>query len=280
MKPCSITTMSRLKPGTSKLTSAPPWYSAPKSRLASTMPSRMVAPHQRHRDAGEAGAADELEQQLAAAHRRSRSCPPARPARRRWPSPAAPGASGRCRHRPRRRGWRRPRACGSRRADATAAGTRPRPRPAPAAGSGSAARPATAMPSQPSAWCMPGSCAAAREGRAFHRHQPGRLEVVDQQPDQQRAGQEVEHDGGDDHMAAAVGLQPGRHRRPGHAEERAAARPSAAAAARPAAWAASHSATSPVPSPPSMAWPSPPMLNSPPWKATATASPVKMKVVA
>ena len=42
----------------------------------------------------------------------------------------------------------------------------------------------------------------------------------------------------------------------------------------------SHSAISPVPSPPSMAWPSPPMLNSPPWKATATASPVKMKVVA
>ena len=43
---------------------------------------------------------------------------------------------------------------------------------------------------------------------------------------------------------------------------------------------APHSATSPVPSPPSTAWPSPPMLNSPPWKATATASPVKMKVVA
>jgi hypothetical protein len=41
-----------------------------------------------------------------------------------------------------------------------------------------------------------------------------------------------------------------------------------------------HSATSAVPSPPSMAWPSPPMLNRPAWKATATASAVKMKVVA
>ena len=43
---------------------------------------------------------------------------------------------------------------------------------------------------------------------------------------------------------------------------------------------ASHSATSAVPMPPSIACPSPPMLNSPPWKATATASPVKTKVVA
>lgn len=40
------------------------------------------------------------------------------------------------------------------------------------------------------------------------------------------------------------------------------------------------SAISPAPSPPIMAWPSPPMLNRPPWKATATASPVKTKVVA
>jgi hypothetical protein len=38
--------------------------------------------------------------------------------------------------------------------------------------------------------------------------------------------------------------------------------------------------TSPVPSPPRIAWPSPPMLNRPQWKATATASPVKMKSVA
>ena len=28
------------------------------------------------------------------------------------------------------------------------------------------------------------------------------------------------------------------------------------------------------------AWPSPPMLNRPQWKATATARPVKMKLVA
>ena len=42
----------------------------------------------------------------------------------------------------------------------------------------------------------------------------------------------------------------------------------------------SASATRLQPRPPIMAWPSPPMLNSPPWKATATASPVKTKVVA
>ncbi len=40
------------------------------------------------------------------------------------------------------------------------------------------------------------------------------------------------------------------------------------------------SAASPAPSPPITAWPSPPMLKSPPWKATATARPVKTKVVA
>ena len=39
-------------------------------------------------------------------------------------------------------------------------------------------------------------------------------------------------------------------------------------------------AAKPAPSPPITAWPSPPMLNKPPWKATATARPVKMKVVA
>ena len=39
------------------------------------------------------------------------------------------------------------------------------------------------------------------------------------------------------------------------------------------------SATRPVPSPPIIAWPSPPMLNRPAWKATATARPVKTKVV-
>ena len=44
--------------------------------------------------------------------------------------------------------------------------------------------------------------------------------------------------------------------------------------------AASDSATSAAPSPPIMACPSPPMLNRPPWKATATARPVKTKVVA
>ncbi len=43
---------------------------------------------------------------------------------------------------------------------------------------------------------------------------------------------------------------------------------------------ASASAASPAPRPPIIAWPSPPMLNRPPWKATATASPVKTKVVA
>ncbi len=37
---------------------------------------------------------------------------------------------------------------------------------------------------------------------------------------------------------------------------------------------------SPTPRPPRYAWPSAPMLKSPPWKATATASPVKKKLVA
>ena len=45
-------------------------------------------------------------------------------------------------------------------------------------------------------------------------------------------------------------------------------------------WGASASAASPAPSPPIIACPSPPMLNRPAWKATATARPVKTKVVA
>ena len=35
-----------------------------------------------------------------------------------------------------------------------------------------------------------------------------------------------------------------------------------------------------TPRPPMYAWPSAPMLKSPPWKATATARPVKTKLVA
>ena len=42
----------------------------------------------------------------------------------------------------------------------------------------------------------------------------------------------------------------------------------------------SASAARPAPSPPIMACPSAPMLNSPQWYATATANPVKTKVVA
>ena len=38
--------------------------------------------------------------------------------------------------------------------------------------------------------------------------------------------------------------------------------------------------TSATPSPAMYAWPSAPMLKSPPWKATATARPVKTKLVA
>ena len=41
----------------------------------------------------------------------------------------------------------------------------------------------------------------------------------------------------------------------------------------------SPSATTAAPMPPSIACPSPPMLNSPAWKATATARPEKMKLV-
>jgi hypothetical protein len=40
------------------------------------------------------------------------------------------------------------------------------------------------------------------------------------------------------------------------------------------------SATSPAPRPPIIACPSPPILKRPAWKATATARPVKTKVVA
>ena len=58
-----MNTMSRLKPGTSKASSAPPWYSAPNSSAGQHDAQRVVAPDQRHRDAGEAGAADEVEQQ-------------------------------------------------------------------------------------------------------------------------------------------------------------------------------------------------------------------------
>jgi hypothetical protein len=44
IRPCSVNTMSRLKPGISNDSSAPPWYSAPNSRLASTMPAGWLRP--------------------------------------------------------------------------------------------------------------------------------------------------------------------------------------------------------------------------------------------
>ena len=39
-----MTTMSRLKPRISKASSAPPWYSAPNSSAASTMPTGWLRP--------------------------------------------------------------------------------------------------------------------------------------------------------------------------------------------------------------------------------------------
>ena len=54
MKPCSVTTMSRVKAGISKPTSAPPWNSAPKRRLARKDADRMVAAHHRDPRSGEA----------------------------------------------------------------------------------------------------------------------------------------------------------------------------------------------------------------------------------
>ena len=57
------------------------------------------------------------------------------------------------------------------------------------------------------------------ETGGFGRHRPGHAEDVDQQVDQQRRGDEVEHDRGDHDMAAALGLQIGRDRRPGRPEQ-------------------------------------------------------------
>ena len=59
-----------------------------------------------------------------------------------------------------------------------------------------------------------GKCAVSR------RHRARRLQHVDQQIDHQRRGDEVEHDRGDDDVAAALGLQLGRDEGPGRAEER------------------------------------------------------------
>ena len=53
---------------------------------------------------------------------------------------------------------------------------------------------------------------------AFRRHRPRRDQDIDHQVDHQRRGQEIEHDRGDDDVAAAIGLQPGRHQCPCRAE--------------------------------------------------------------
>ena len=60
----------------------------------------------------------------------------------------------------------------------------------------------------------------AAKSRLSRRHRARRDQHVHQQIDHQRRGDEVEHDGGDDDVAAALGLQPGRHRGPGGAEQR------------------------------------------------------------
>ena len=55
---------------------------------------------------------------------------------------------------------------------------------------------------------------AFQEDARLRRHGACRLEHVDQQVDHQRGGDEVEHDGGDDDVRAALGLQIGRDERP------------------------------------------------------------------
>jgi hypothetical protein len=59
---------------------------------------------------------------------------------------------------------------------------------------------------------------AGVEGAAFGRHVAGLLQRAHQQVGQQRRGDEVEHDGRDDRVAAAPGLQCAGHRAP-HAAE-------------------------------------------------------------
>ena len=44
IKPCSVNTMSRLKPWISNANSEPPWYSAPNNSDASTMPTGWLRP--------------------------------------------------------------------------------------------------------------------------------------------------------------------------------------------------------------------------------------------
>ena len=70
-----------------------------------------------------------------------------------------------------------------------------------------------------------GSCAPSAKLARLRRHRAGRLQHVDQQIDHGRRGDEVEHDGGDDDVGAALGLQPGGDERPeradgGRAEDR------------------------------------------------------------
>jgi hypothetical protein len=162
-------------------------------------------------------------QQPCRAHRRSRSCPPARPARRRWPSASSTcalrldagigAAPGREAHRTQTIAGAVPpqQQVHARRQAAASASSRLR-------FSGDA-RPRCRPAQQPRA--CPASAPPGRR-RALRRHVAGSFSVVDQQPDQQRRGHEVEHDGGDDDMAAAMACSAARHRGPGHAEERAA----------------------------------------------------------
>ena len=65
-----------------------------------------------------------------------------------------------------------------------------------------------------------GQAAGGGELARLRRHRAGRDQHVHQQIDHHGRGDEVEHDGGDDDMAAAIGLQIRRHRRPGGAERR------------------------------------------------------------
>ena len=59
-----------------------------------------------------------------------------------------------------------------------------------------------------------------REPRGFGRHAARLFHHVDQQVDQQRRGDEVEHDRRDHDVAATLGLQISRDQRPGRAQSR------------------------------------------------------------
>ena len=176
--------MSRLKPGISKPTSAPPWNSAPNSRLASTMPTGWLRPiiatampvkpapptkssSSLRVHAGDLVHADQPGQR---ARQRHRDHHLVRGACRRIA--AAPALEPTVRRR-------------SRRARATAAAYTPTAAASASSTLRLSGEDGHSMPSQPAPRACRAGAPRAPKAQALHRHAAGRLQQVDQQIDQQ-----------------------------------------------------------------------------------------------